>query len=273
MKRIIVFTSSNLRHKALIKILGNSPKLKVVDAFHEAGNILSHLVLKKERNTLQKNHLIARNQSEEDVFGLFLSQKGEELSTTVKRGWFSSQECLNKVKKIKPDLILVYGTSIIKGEIIKYFKNKILNVHLGLSPYYRGSGTNYFPFVNNEPEYCGATYMFLDEGIDTGKIIHQIRPNIYSVDSFHQLSNRFLIKVFKTYSLIAENFESICIINNLERNKNTKRIFTKRSDFSEESVITLYKNFADGMIEKYLDNKEVRDSKVPLVQQNYKRNP
>ena len=41
--------------------------------------------------------------------------------------------------------------------------NKILNLHLGISPYYKGSGTNYFPLVNNEPQYVGATFMFLDK--------------------------------------------------------------------------------------------------------------
>ena len=166
-------------------------------------------------------------------------------------------------------MILVYGTSIIKGKIINQFKNKILNVHLGISPYYRGSGTNYFPFVNNEPEYCGATYMYLDEGVDTGEIIHQIRPDIFSVDSFHHLSNRFLIKVFKTFRKVAENIENISLKDNFLKHKNNKRIFIKRSDFSEESVKILYENFANGMIKKYLMNKQLRDSKVPLIEQKF----
>ena len=77
------------------------------------------------------------------------------------------------MKELNPTQILVYGTSIIKGELVNYFTGKILNLHLGISPYYRGSGTNYFPFVNNEPEYAGCTFMYLDHGIDTGEIIHQ----------------------------------------------------------------------------------------------------
>lgn len=269
MIKIIVFTSSNLRHKALVKILKDSNKLKVEKAFYEAGNMLSNLVHRKETNILQKNHLMARNQAEEDVFGLFMGKDLPDLDSIVERGWFSSEECLDLVKEINPDLILVYGTSIIKGQIINEFKNKILNVHLGISPYYRGSGTNYFPFVNYEPEYCGATYMFLDEGIDTGEIIHQIRPEIFSVDSFHQLSNRFLIKVFKTYRKVAENIKQISCHGNSSKELNKKRIFTKRSDFSEDSVRILYQNFANGMIQEYLNNKQLRDSKVPLIEQKF----
>lgn len=268
MIKIIIFTSSNLRHKAFVKILRDSTKLKVEKAFYEQGNLFNKLVYKKNVNTLQKNHLMARDQAEEDVFGLFMD-KDLEISNIVERGWFSSDKCFDLVREINPDLILVYGTSIIKGPIINYFKNKILNVHLGLSPYYRGAGTNYFPFVYDEPEYCGATYMFLDEGIDTGKIIHQIRPDIFEVDSFHQLSNRFLIKVFKTYRIISENIKEISLKDKNPKYENKKRILIKISDFSEESVQRLYKNFTNGMIKNYLHNKHLRDYKVPLIEQKW----
>ena len=49
-----------------------------------------------------------------------------------------------------------------------------------------------WPLVNNEPEYIGVTYMFIDENIDTGDIIHQIRPNLYQHDNVHTLGNRLI---------------------------------------------------------------------------------
>ena len=39
---------------------------------------------------------------------------------------------------------MVYGTTIIKGDLIRIFEKRIINLHLGLSPYYRGAGTNFF---------------------------------------------------------------------------------------------------------------------------------
>ena len=97
----------------------------------------------------------------------------------VEKNWFSTQDCLEAINKIKPDLILVYGTSIIKGEIINIYRNRILNLHLGLDTLLQGiRNWTYFPIINDEPEFIGATYMYLDEGIDTGEIIHQIRPKI-----------------------------------------------------------------------------------------------
>ncbi len=165
---------------------------------------------------------------------------------------------------------MVYGTSIIKGEIINKFKRRILNLHLGLSPYYRGGGTNYFPFVNNEPEYAGSTFMYLDEGIDTGEIIHQIRPIINITDSFHQLSNRFLIHSFQTYSKIAEKnlqneLKEPLVTSNM---KNNKRLLYKKSDFSRESVVKMHENFKKGMIDQYLLNQKNRCINVPILEQD-----
>ena len=182
------------------------------------------------------------------------------------RNWYSTNECMAILEKLDVDIILVYGTSIIKGAILHKYHRKILNVHLGLSPYYRGSGTNYFPFVNNEPEFCGATYMYLDEGIDTGEIIHQIRPYILSTDSFHQLSNRFLIKVFETYTLIAENYFNLRNVQFSSPCSNGTRKFCKRKDFTAMSVELLYNNFSSGMIQRYLLNYQERNNRVPIVE-------
>ena len=183
----------------------------------------------------------------------------------VQRNHFSKTEFLKEILKLEIDLVVVYGTSIIKGEVINIFRNKILNLHLGLSPYYRGAGTNYFPFVNNEPEYCGATFMYINEGIDTGEIIHQIRPEIISTDSFHQLSNRFLIKTFNTYLNLIENFKDLKEINKFDDKQPSILKIYKRKDFTNNSLEKLYKNFEDGILKNYLINKLEKDKSVPII--------
>ena len=75
---------------------------------------------------------------------------------------------------MKADYLLTYGCSIIKNPILKHFKQNSINIHLGLSPYYLGSATNFWPFVNDELQFVGVTFMKLEDGIDDGPIIHQI---------------------------------------------------------------------------------------------------
>ena len=51
--------------------------------------------------------------------------------------------------------------------------------------------------MNNEFEFFGYTFMYLDEGIDTGEIIHQGRPKIFPYDNPHQIGNRLIKKMTK----------------------------------------------------------------------------
>ena len=78
----------------------------------------------------------------------------------------------------RPDVVLVFGTGILREPLLSAFDGRIINIHLGLSPYYRGAGTNFWPLVNGEPEYVGATIHYLDAGIDTGPMLAHARPTI-----------------------------------------------------------------------------------------------
>ena len=272
MQKIVVFTSSNLRHKCFRVFLSNFKNIHVLKTFSEKGSNLKNLLKKKETEgqnvSLELEHLSLRDQSEIDFFDSYLkSVKDNSNNFYCEKGYISTEECLKKIKILNPDLIIVYGSSILKGNILKEFKNRILNVHLGLSPYYRGGGTNYFPFVNNEPEYAGATFMFLDEGIDTGEIIHQIRSRIYSGDNFHQIGNRLILDMFKIYCQIILNIKKIKKIKINYKNK--KKLLYTTKDFTLQTLKKLHNNFNKGMIDDYLKNKRKRNQIVPLVEQKW----
>lgn len=81
----------------------------------------------------------------------------------------SSKFVLNKLRELKPDLLLQAGAGIIKKEVIDLPSIGILNSHPGLLPKYRGSMAVEWSILNNDP--LGATCHFLDEGTDTGPIV------------------------------------------------------------------------------------------------------
>ena len=83
----------------------------------------------------------------------------------IKKGEINNENIIQEIIKINPDLLVCYGSSLIKDKLIAVFENRFLNVHLGLSPYYRGSGTNTWALINNEPHMVGATFMYLNKGI------------------------------------------------------------------------------------------------------------
>lgn len=91
-------------------------------------------------------------------------------------------ECLALLDRIGPDVVAVYGTLIIGRKLISACRH-ILNIHTGLSPYYRGSDTIFWPIYNGEPERIGVTVHRLEAGVDSGSILATARPKIECDDS------------------------------------------------------------------------------------------
>jgi methionyl-tRNA formyltransferase len=85
-------------------------------------------------------------------------------------------------RELKPDLICVFGTSLIRGDLLKEGRLGIANLHGGLSPEYRGADCTFWALYNGEPEKVGCTLHWIDAGIDTGGLIAHISPEVHADD-------------------------------------------------------------------------------------------
>lgn len=86
-------------------------------------------------------------------------------------------------RKLNPDMICVFGTSLIRGDLLKAGRLGIINLHGGLSPEYRGADCTFWALYNGEPEKVGCTLHYIDGGIDTGRLIAHISPEVREGDS------------------------------------------------------------------------------------------
>ncbi len=103
---------------------------------------------------------------------------------------------LNK-KKIK--LICLAGyMKILSYNFIKKFKGKIINIHPSLLPKYKGLNTHNRVLQNNEP-FTGCTVHFVNNKLDSGKIILQKKIKVLRNDSIKKLSKRVLNEEHKIY--------------------------------------------------------------------------
>ncbi len=84
---------------------------------------------------------------------------------------------------LKPDVIAVFGTSLIRGELLKEGRIGIANLHGGLSPEYRGADCTFWALYNGEPEKVGCTLHWIDAGIDTGGLIAHVSPKVQPDDN------------------------------------------------------------------------------------------
>lgn len=207
-----------------------------------------------------RRHFDARDASENDYFSDAARVRGS--SRTLPPGGCNDPVEIEAMKRAEPDVVLVFGTSLLKPALVDMFPGRILNIHLGLSPLYRGAGTNFWPLVNREPECCGATIHFLDAGIDSGPIIAHVRPDIRSGDGPHDIGNRTIVAAAD--ALAAAAFAHVKSLIRGVPQSGDGRLYT-RADFSAAAVNRLYENFASGMIDEYLQNRAARDAKLPLI--------
>jgi hypothetical protein len=80
--------------------------------------------------------------------------------------------------RLQPDVIAVFGTSLIRGPLLSSGRLGIFNLHGGLSPKYRGADCTFWALFNAEPDQVGCTLHRIDNGIDTGTLIAHICPEV-----------------------------------------------------------------------------------------------
>jgi len=265
--KVVIITASERRHTFFRKALALDDNIEVLCSYCEGtekslGTLIDP---ENEGSEIQEYHVQCRMNAEKDFFLPFISLTQDNSNPRfIPRGDINKEEHINHIIELRPELLVAYGCSMIKKPLIEYFSGRFLNVHLGLSPYYRGAGTNFWPLVNKEPEYVGATFMHIDPGTDTGEIIHQIRTEIFEGDTPHQIGNRLISEMAMIYIKIINNFHELEPMKQLPVPDNSK--LYKRKDFSVESVRSLYLNFSEGMIGDYLRKIDERISKVPIIQ-------
>lgn len=84
----------------------------------------------------------------------------------------------------EPDIIIVNGTRIISKSLIERMHVPMINMHMGITPKYRGVHGGYWAVVNHDMENCGVTIHMVDEGIDTGNVICQKRIPVRPRDNY-----------------------------------------------------------------------------------------
>ncbi len=103
-------------------------------------------------------------------------------------------------RELKPDLLCVFGTSLIRGDLLREGRLGIANLHGGLSPEYRGADCTFWALYNGEPEKVGCTLHWIDAGIDTGGLIAHISPEVRADDDELKLFWRAVERSAEVYA-------------------------------------------------------------------------
>tara|TARA_X000000368_G_C23054434_1_gene723151 strand:+ start:1921 stop:2718 length:798 start_codon:yes stop_codon:yes gene_type:complete len=256
--KITVFTSNQRRHNYLINILHNlSSELFVIQ---EVDTLFPGLNSGRypEGIEFQKYFKNVQN-AEKKIFNIKnLNFKKKTHLLTMSKGDLNKIPFKNLSKFLKSDYYIVFGSSYIKGELVKFLiKNKAINIHMGVSPYYRGTDCNFWALYDDNPHYVGSTIHLLSEGLDSGQILYHAiseatsNPFTYTMSTvksaFKSLESRILNKTLKKIRP--------------EKQMREKEIrYSRRKEFDVSSINKFFKKKI-----KIFSSNNLSDFKEPFV--------
>ena len=136
-----------------------------------------------------------------NIPGIIFAKKNKINSKIVNYQNIKSAEnkILNLLKKNKIEFIFLAGfMKILSNFFIKKFGNKIINIHPSLLPKYKGLNTHERVIQNNE-KFSGCTVHYVNDKLDSGKIILQKKIKILKDDTPKSLAERILNEENKLY--------------------------------------------------------------------------
>lgn len=259
--RVLIITGNELRHRFMANYISQHLPVSGV-VFEKKANVHERFDWPLEEKQIMEAHFKKRSESEMRFF--------ENNSTVdhldavwVETGKSNSEAIMDWISAHSFEYVLLFGSSLIKAPLLTKYENRFLNLHLGLSPYYRGSGTNFWPLVHRKPECVGATLHLATLQVDAGAILHQVRPEVALEDGPHDLGHKTIIKAVEAFPEVVVRYHAGQI--QAKGQDLSQGEECKRKDLNANDIQKMYQQFDSGMIKEYLQQIAGRQSQYPIV--------
>lgn len=160
---------------------------------------------------------------------------------------------------IGPDLILSYGCHLLTQQTLEHAPER-WNIHGGLSPWYRGAATHFWPSYFLEPQMTGATVHDTIGAVDGGDIIHQTLGPLVRGDGIHDIACRTIHALGLELPRLMEHADRHAIEKRPQ--KTSGRIWRIR-DWRPEHLHLVYDLYDNRVVDRYLDG--LLTQREPLV--------
>lgn len=270
--RLAVLTSVDTRHRYFANAL--RAKLPVVAVGYEQVGYAQATItapdLTAEEQGVVAHHYAERVRQETAFFGhqaefLEASAGGRACAGFhIAPGELNTPRTLALLEAQGTDAVAVFGTNLIKAPLLGRWPGRIINMHLGLSPYYRGTATNFYPLVNGEPEYVGATIHLIDAGIDSGPILKHARPTITAEDMPHTIGCKAILAGIEAMIGVLQRLDRDRHVTGTPQWTAVDAKLYLRKHYHPRQVVELYRNIDSGMIREYAADRRM-SSAIRLI--------
>lgn len=263
--RIALFTSTHTRHKYVAAQIALKCDLQLIITEAKSSRIEDTTSYTKLDKDLLQHHFKEREETERIFFGDFSTFPKDIRLLQLENGGINTVKTLDILKKQEIDAIVLFGTSIIKSIILDVYPKHIVNLHLGLSPYYKGSGTNFFPIAQGDFECLGATIHLATASVDAGAILHQVRlDNLTPQDTIHTIGNKIIQQAGAVLPSVVNSYlrgEIEAVAQPPSRDTQEYRI----KDFTPEILRKAHRLLREGGIALYLKESLSRKRNKPII--------
>lgn len=269
--RIGILTSVDTRHRYFVNRIRS--RFSVVGIGYEqtgyspADVRLNDLTV--DERAIVVAHFEERVKQEERFFGRddeFVSDASGCSVLRLPPGTLNSSATLSFLEAGGVDTLVVYGTNLIKSPLLQRWSGRIVNMHLGLSPYYRGTATNFYPLLNEEPEYVGATIHLIDAGIDSGPILQHARPEIANDDMPHTIGCKTIEAGIDAMLAVLERL-TLGELQPVQQWEVPNARLYLRKDYHPRQVVELHRKIDRGLIKDYVSRAKSVRHRMRLIEE------
>ena len=180
------------------KLFGENKILTAVFISGKGTNLKKLIQFSKTRSSPIKISLIISDNSKAEGLRYSIKYKIKKY-VTKKNDKNFEDKILKKLKINKIKFICLAGyMKILSKKFVKNFKGKIVNIHPSLLPKYKGLNTHE-KVIKNKDDYTGCTVHYVNEKLDSGKIILQNKVKVFKSDTPKSISKRVLDQEHQTY--------------------------------------------------------------------------
>ena len=255
--KITLLTSNNNRHNYLINLLSEvSDKLYVIQ---ECGTIFPGIVPGHYQvSPTMKKYFENVSNAQFHLFGnSYVNNKKKNIKIFPMISGDLNRCSMNLLSDfLKSDLYVVFGSSYIKGKLVDFLvSQKAINIHAGISPYYRGTDCNFWALYDDNPHLVGTTIHLLSRGLDSGPMLYHAMSNLKTNPFEYTMST-----IKSAFHSIAERISdsSIFTIKPEVQNKKEEVRYSKKSEFNEEIVKKYFEKKID-LNRKEFDNSLLKE--------------
>ena len=170
-----------------------SKKTKVAVLVSGGGTNLQAIIDKVQSGELPQVEMVKVISSKEGAFALERAAKADIPTAVAKE----QADVLAELQACGAEIIVLAGyMKVLDPEIIRNYRNRIVNIHPSLIPKYCGKGFYgirvHRAVIEGGEKESGATVHYVDEGVDTGEIILQEKVPVMEGDTPEDLAARVL---------------------------------------------------------------------------------